>query len=291
MFLDAIEQNYFDLPEVQRDVEKIVVQRLMRSKLEKAQEAFVPTEEQIKDHYEKNPNLYNREEAIKVAYISIPFGKDKDKAKEVASLIHKEATDIVKNSNNKAFSRLAIKHADKITALGSGSTETNETDYLDKAGFESKFGPGVFASIGGTQAIGQVGPLTMTDKGYLIMLKTGYRKALHETLEEARPKITKRLAYDSRGDFYKKYKEELMKKYDVKIVKELVAELSRDEGGNKLAQEENKNSVGQKPNMGQNQNPNMGQNQNQDALKNSQTQANKDQPMNKNEPAGDPENH
>jgi hypothetical protein len=279
MFLDAIEQNYFDLPEVRRDVEKIVVQRLMRNTLEKAQETFVPTEEKIKEHYEKNPNLYNREEAIKVAYISIPFGNNKDKTQAVANLIHKDAVETVKNSNSKAFNRLAMKYAEKFGGLGNISVETNETDYLDKNAFESKFGAGTFAAVGGTNAIGHVVPVTTTEKGFLVMLKTGYRKAMNETLEEARPKITKRLAYDSRGDFFKEYKEQLMKKYDVKIIQELVAELSNDPEGNKVAQKNNNNPA--KPNETK---PN-------EAIKNQQAQANAEQPVNKNEQAADSENH
>lgn len=284
MFLDAVEQNYFDLPEVRRDVEKIVVQRLMRNTLEKAQNSFVPTEEQIKEHYEKNPSLYNRDEAIKVAYISIPFGKDKDKTKEVVNLIHKDAVETVKNSNSKAFNRLAMKYAEKFGVLGTGSVETNETDYLDKAGFEGKFGAGTFAAVGGTNAIGHVVPITTSEKGYLVMLKTGYRKALNESLEDARPKITKRLAYDSRGDFFKKYKDELMKKYDVKIVQELVAELSNDPEGNKIAQKNNNNQA--KPNE-----TTPGEVKPNDAINNQQAQANADQPVNKNEQAADSENH
>jgi hypothetical protein len=227
MFLDAVEQNYFDRPDVKRDIKKIVVQKLMRDKLDKAQAEFVPTNEQIEEHYKKNPNFYNRDEAVKVAYISIPFGSDKVKTKELAMVIQKDAVETVKNAQDKAFSRLALKHASKAMETSKAPVETNETDYLDKLAFENKFGKNSFDSIKNIQTIGQISPLVTTDNAFVIMMKTGYRKALNESLEDARPKIVKRLSYESRGEFYKRYMDELRKKYNVKVFTEHFAELSK----------------------------------------------------------------
>lgn len=227
MFQEAVLAGYFDHPDVRRDVKKIVVQRLMRDKLENAQNTYEPSEQEIKDHYEKNPNFYNREEAVKVAYIKVPFGDNKAKSKEVAHQLHKEALAKVKNANTKAFGRLAIDFAPKISGVNNLSIETNETDYLDKNGFDGKFGANSFESIKGMEATGQIAPIVTTDNAYVVMMKTGYRKSLNETLEEAKPKIVKRLAYENRGEVYKKYLDELRKKYDIKVFKENLAELSK----------------------------------------------------------------
>ncbi|HXW54014.1 MAG TPA: hypothetical protein VEL47_07915 [Myxococcota bacterium] len=236
MFLDAVKEGYFSKPDVQADVKKLVVQRLMRDKLEKAQADFVPTETDIKDHYDKNQNLYNRDEAVKVAFISIPFGDNKGKAKQMADTIQKEALETVKNANSRAFSRLAMNHAEKVASIGKVSIETNETDYLDKAGFETKFGANSFERVKNLAAIGDFTPVVMSDSAFFVMMKTGARKALNETVETARPKIVKRLAYESRGDHYKKYMESLKKDYNIKVYKEQLAELSKGAEPPKVAE-------------------------------------------------------
>lgn len=227
MFLEAIEKGYFERPEVRRDVEKIVVQRFMRDKLENAQNGYVPSEQQIKEHYEKNANLYNRAEAVKVAYISIPFGSNKAKTKEIAMALHKEATATVKNANSKAFSRLAMAYAPKVTNAGNISIETNETDYLEQQAFDGKFGSNSFEAAKSMPVMGQIAPLVTTDNAYVVLMKTGYRKNINENIEQAKEKIVKRLAYENRSEIYKKSLEELKKKYDIKVFKEHLAELSK----------------------------------------------------------------
>ncbi len=229
MFKKALELGYFDRPEVKREIKKVVVQRLVRDKLEAAQSQFVATEEQMKEHFDKNQNFYNRSDALKVAYIAIPFGSDKNKTKQIAELMHKDAVATVKNSNTKEFSRIAMKHSQKIMATGKISVETNETDYLDKAKFEAKFGANTFDDMKAKDNIGDIKPLFMTDTAYYILMKTGERKGLNESFADAKPKITKRLAYESRNDFYKKFMDDLRAEFKITINKERVAELSKDD--------------------------------------------------------------
>ncbi len=229
MFIKAVELGYFDRPEVKRDIEKAVVQRLVRDKLEQAQKDFVPTDEQMREHYEKNKNFYNRPEAVKVAFISIPFGTNKAKSKELADLIYKDAVSNVKNSNTREFSRIAMKNAPKVAGLSNTSIETNETDYLDKEEFEKKFGANSFDGVKNQGNLGDIRPLHTTDSAYVIMMKTGARKELNETVEEAKPKIAKRLAYESRNEFYKNFTKALQDEYKITINKERLADLSKDD--------------------------------------------------------------
>lgn len=246
MFQKAIALGYFDRADVKRDVKKIVVQKFVRDKLEAAQAQFVPTEQQLQEHYDKNQNFYNRAESVKVAFISIPFGANKDKAKEIATAIHKDAVATVKNSNTREFARLAMKHAPTIKSGTQISLETNETDYLDQAAFEAKFGPGSFEPVKNVKDMGEFTPLLTTENAYVILMKTGFRKPLNETLAEAKPKITKRLAYESRNDYYKKLMEELRAEFNIKVNKELYAKLSEGLPNAKVADSAPK-PVEQKP--------------------------------------------
>lgn len=228
MFQEAIAKGYFERPDVVRDVRKIVVQRLVRDELEKSQTNYVPTEEQIKEHYNKNLNLYNRDEAIKVAYVRIPFGEKKEAAKTLATAIQKDALTI-QNGNTREFSRLAMKFAPKINPADKISIETNETDYLEKPAFEGKFGSGVFDSVKGLEVIGKVAPLVTTNDAYVVLMKTGYRKQLSETLDnkDTQEKISKRLAYEHRGEAHKVMVERLKKDYGIEVNRDLLPELSK----------------------------------------------------------------
>lgn len=236
MFQEAVKLGYFDKSDVKRNIKKIVVQSLMRDKLEEAQKQFVPTEEQMQEHYNKHINLYKRDEAVKVAFISIPFGKDITATKKAASAIQADALVSVKNANSRQFGRLAMKHTDKLSGLGNMGIETNETGYLEQSDFDKKFGKGSFDSIKSMENIGQISSLMTTDKAFVIMMKTGYRKQLNETVADAKEKIAKRLSYENRSEIYNQYVEGLRQKYNIKVYRDKIAELSKDASDKNLAQ-------------------------------------------------------
>jgi len=236
MFLEAIKNGVLNDPKIKRDIQKLVVQYAMRNKLAEAQDSYVATEEEIKEYYEKNPIHFNRDEAMKVAYIAVPLGNDPKGAEKVAGILLKEANTKVKDANIKEFARLAINFAQSNAATSSGKLETNESEYLEKEAFETKFGKDSFALIKNLENVGQLGPMLKTQESYYIVMKTGQRKELHESLEESKPKIAKRIAFEKRGEVYEKYLSELRQKYDIKIFQERVAELSNDPTPNANAQ-------------------------------------------------------
>jgi hypothetical protein len=228
MFLEGIELGLMNDPQVKRDLEKIIVQKLMRDKLTQAQESYVPTEVEMKEHYDKNPNLYNRPEAVKVAFFAIPFGENKEGAKKLAMDLQKDAKATVQNANTKEFARLAMKHAQLAMNKIKVALETNESSFLEKSDFDAKYGKDSFDMVNKMEKIGDVGPVLTTDANFYVVMKTGYRKALSETYEEAKPKIQKRIAYEQRGKVYEKFVAELRQKYQVKIYQERVAELGKN---------------------------------------------------------------
>jgi hypothetical protein len=245
MFQEALSLKYFDRADVKRDVKKIVVQKLMRDKLEQARTDFQPTDEEIQEHYNKNKNLYNRDEAVRVVYIKVPFAHDKNKIQEMVTNLQKDASTSIKNANIKEFVQLGMKHATKFSSKGQISIETNETEYLDKKAFEDKFGPNYFDVIKNMPKIGQIAPLVTTKDAFVIMMKTGTRKALNETLQDAKTKIIKRLAFENRGNIYNNFVETLKKKYEIKIFREYIAELSKDTNQESIASKDDKHEHGE----------------------------------------------
>lgn len=228
MFQEAIALGYFDDPEVKRNVKKFVVQKYNRDKLAKAQEAYVPSEEEMRQYYEKNPLHFNREEALKVAYLAIPFGSDQKSARAAAQTLQKTAVDTVKEANMKEFARLAINFAQGKTASGSGKIETNESEYLEKDAFEAKFGKDSYKTVMALENIGTIGPVLSSDTSYFVVMKRGERKKHNESFEDAKPKIAKRIAFEKRAEVHEKLMAELRQKYQVKIFQERLAELSND---------------------------------------------------------------
>jgi hypothetical protein len=229
LFQEAIELDYFNKDlEVKRNIIKMTVQKLMRDKLSEAQDSYVPNDEELKAYYEKNPIHFNREDALKVAFIAVPFGADQKSAESVAQLLFKDATEKIKDANIKEFARLAINFAQSNKAGSSGKLETNESDYLEREAFDAKFGKDAFTKISDLKGDGQLGPLLSSNNSYYIVMKTGSRKKLNESFEEAKPKIAKRIAFEKRGEVYEKYLADIRKKYKVQIHQDLLAELSND---------------------------------------------------------------
>lgn len=232
MFQEAIKAGYFNNAEVIRDVKKIVVQRLMRDKLSETQNITPPTEEEMKAHYEKNQNLYNRAEAEKVSFLEIPLGPDPKKTKSKAESIYKEALQTVKNGNTNALSQIAMKHA-KNSKEAMTQIQVQMTGFLEKEPFENKFGPGSFLEIKKLENIGEFGPLIKNDKAYFVMMKIGARKEIKESFEEAKQKIEKRLGFENRSKNYEQYVKSLHEKYKINVNKDKVALLGKDSENNK----------------------------------------------------------
>jgi hypothetical protein len=132
MFQEAIAQGYFSDPSVLRNVKKIVVQKLMRDKLESGQKAFVPTKSQMQEHYNKNLNLYKRDEAIKTSYLFVPYGANRKKSLERAGKLKTLAKRTVKRANNKSFGDIVKKNGKFLPGATAEERSSGNTGYLGK---------------------------------------------------------------------------------------------------------------------------------------------------------------
>lgn len=226
LFLEAVKEGYFNDLETIRDIKKILVQRLMRDKLNKEENTTPATQEEIKEYYDKNPNLFNRKEAVKVSFLEIPINNDKNKAQKLAQEIYKDAVKEVKNANNNMLSQVAMKHVrnskDNMTTV-----QVQMSNFLEKDAFEAKFGKDTFEMVKKIEEPGQFAPLSHNENSFFVIMKAGARKELNETLEEAKPKIEKRLGYENRSKNYEKYVKGLHEKYKITIDKEKIGQLGK----------------------------------------------------------------
>lgn len=236
MFQEAVKLGYFDDPALQRDIKKIVVQKLIQKTLETSQNEYKPAEAEMKAYYDSNQNLFSRKEALKVSYMYVPYGDNKAQAKKVADELYQDATKKALNGNTNEFVKLALKYM-MPNAGNNVKVESGHTDFQEQAAFDVKFGVGSFDKLKQTEQLGTISPVMPADQGYAIIMKNGYRKDVNETFEEAKEKIAKKLAFDNRGKIYEKYTEELKSKYAIKIHEDKIAKLS--EGAEIKAQANN----------------------------------------------------
>lgn len=230
---EAIFQESLKGGEVPKEVinsfKKAAVQYWVREMMNKAQNEFAPSEQEMKDYYDKNSSFFKHEEAIKIAYLGVPVMNDMKKAKEIAQKLQTEASKNIKNMDTREFARLAMKYAQESQGpKGHFSIESNDSGFLEKEAFETKFGKGSYDAVKSMPMLGNVGPMLSTDTNFYVFMKTGERQKLEESFEEAKPKIVKRLAFEKRGKIYEDAMAQLKEKYKVKVYQDKIAEIGKD---------------------------------------------------------------
>lgn len=230
LWQEALKKGYFDNPKLRNTVKKLVTQQFVRDLLTEAQEKYSPTKEEMKDYYDKNPSHFNHEEAVKMAYLSVPFNKDKAKALKIAQKLQIDASKTVKNSDTREFARLAMRNAQEGKNFGNFSINASETSFMEKAECEAKFGKGSYDMVNSAGTIGDIGPLLSSDDSYYVFMKTGKREKLNQSLEDAESKIKKKLGFEKRGQIYEEKMSEYKAKYNIKIHEDKLALLSPEPG-------------------------------------------------------------
>lgn len=216
LLLEALESGVLENdPAIIRDVKKTIVTAYLRGKLQKAQDGYTPTQEEIKTYYDNNQAQFNRGEAVRVTYMMVPYGDNKAKAKELVQKAEKEVRAKVTKGNTKQFSQIGMSLA--TSSAGKTTVENADSGLIEKEAFETKFGPNLFGKLADIEEIGTVTPSFETTNGYVIFMKTGGRKAMKETLEDASQKISRKLAFEKRGQIYEQQMTDLEKKYSIQI--------------------------------------------------------------------------
>lgn len=226
LLLEALESGILENEAaVTRDVKKTIVTAYLRNKLQKAQEGYTASAEEIKKYYEENPTQFNRGEAVRVSYLLVPYGDNKNKAKELVQKAEKEIKTKVSKGNTKQFSQIAMGLTTSVA--GRSTVETADSGLVEKESFETKFGPNLFSKLMEIQEIGAVTPFYEASNGYVIFMKTGGRKAIQESLEEASQKISRKLAFEKRGQIYEQQMADLEKKYGIQIFDDKMASFNK----------------------------------------------------------------
>lgn len=173
-------------PEVQRTRKQMMIQQLLRERVEDVVTLSSISDEDIGAYYESHRDEFNKPEQVRASHI---FIRDRAKAERVLREITANATDVL------LFRRLAEENdEDPETSQGS---RRGDLRFFSRDGTREDAAPvprEVAEAAFSLTDIGAVHPtLVRAGEGFHIVKLTGRRAALSRTLEESRRPIQNRL--------------------------------------------------------------------------------------------------
>lgn len=183
---------------LEQDIERALK---IKALFEKNVPAVQVTDAQVKEFYEKKPELFQMGEQATARHIliSVPDGATeqvKDAKKKLAEDVRKQLTD------GGDFAALAKKYSEDPGSKDNGGIYTFPRGKMVKAFEDAAF----------TQKINEIGPLVETQFGFHIIQTTNRTAAKTVSLEEASPRIKEVLKNQDRAEAGQKYVAELRSK-------------------------------------------------------------------------------
>lgn len=194
MYSDAVEKNLEseeEFIEVFNDMKRSMLQQY---NLRKMFNSITITEDELKDFYEKNKNLYNRQEMVKASHILVD-------TEEKANEILEDITDGL------SFEDAAAKYSSCPSKQSGG-----ELGQFGRGQMVKEFEDAVFS-----MNVGELSAPVKTQFGYHIIKLTEHSPAKSAGYEEAYQEVKENYFAVKQENLYKAKKEELSKKYDVVI--------------------------------------------------------------------------
>lgn len=194
MYSDAVEKNLESeegFIEVFNDMKRSMLQQY---NLRKMFNSITILDEELKDFYEKNKNLYNRQEMAKASHILVD-------TEEKANEILEDLTDGL------SFEEAANKYSSCPSKQNGGAL-----GQFGKGQMVKEFEDAVFS-----MNLGEISAPVKTQFGYHIIKLTEHTPAKSADFEEAYQEVKENYFAVKQENLYKSKKEELTKKYDVVI--------------------------------------------------------------------------
>ena len=194
MYLDAVEKNLESeegFIEVFNDMKRSMLQQY---NLRKMFNSITLSDDELKDFYEKNKNLYNRQEMVKASHILVD-------TEEKANEILEDLTDGL------SFEEAANKYSSCPSKQNGGAL-----GQFGKGQMVKEFEDAVFS-----MNAGEISTPVKTQFGYHIIKLTEHTPAKYADFEEAYQEVKDNYFAVKQENLYKAKKEELTKKYDVVI--------------------------------------------------------------------------
>ncbi len=222
---EAWRQKLYDDPEVESELRRVMIQKLMRDHLQAVKDQVDTTETELRAAYQERFDEFNKPEKIRLSQI-VRFVDDDQERKEARKLLERVKADVLerqKKNDQRAFAEAARAHSeDDNTKLGGGDLQ-----FMSKSELSARYGPDVaehmFSAV-------EIGDMAIADAPNAVVLfkKTGKRRAVERTLEQVKPQVRGVLLGEKRTKAFEAYVLEIEQKNGVKIDLEALPSIKVD---------------------------------------------------------------
>ncbi|HEY3884785.1 MAG TPA: peptidylprolyl isomerase, partial [Vicinamibacterales bacterium] len=165
-----------------------------------------PTDPEIKDFYDKNPDKFKQDEQVRASHILIRVDPNADAATKKKA--HAAIESLLKQARAGAdFAKLAREHSQDGSAQQGG-----DLNYFSRGQMVPQFDQVAFSL-----KPGQISDVVTTQFGYHIIKVTDHKPARTVPLEEAKPQITQFLTEQKKQQHADTFIEGLKKKSKIEV--------------------------------------------------------------------------
>ena len=194
MYLDAVDKNLESEEEFKEVLNEMKRSMLQQYNMRKMFNSITLSEDELKDFYEKNKSLYNRQEMVKASHILVD-------TLEKANEILEDLTD-----------GLSFEEAAKEYSTCPSKQSGGALGQFGKGQMVREFEDAVFSI-----RVGEISTPVKTQFGYHIIKLTEHTPAKSADFEESYQELKENYFALKQENVYRNKKEELTKKYDVVI--------------------------------------------------------------------------
>ena len=221
MAAEAARRGYDKDPDVQRVMKQQMISKLMQKDFESKLKVEDVPDADVEKYYNEHPAEFHQKDEVRVSAIFV-----KDKAK--ADRAYAEARALPKGPANamdqKGFRDLVAKYSEDEDSKPRGgdlSFFAADSATVPKPIVEAAFN---------LKEVGDLGPVTKTDKGYAIVRLAQKRPGFNRPLPEVKRQIQQRLFRDLRTKAMDTFVEDLKKKSNISINEENLAKVVVEAG-------------------------------------------------------------
>lgn len=202
-------------PAVQAVMEKILVQELLRRRMDEvSKESNVP-EEALKKYYQEHLAEFVRPERVRISTIVLATTRDDPKRAKVRAEATKLLAELKKApaADPGPFAAAARAHSTDAPSQSQGG----DVGYLTKEELASRFGPELAAAALSLKSIGEVAGPVETERGLHLIRLSGRQLGMNQSFDSVRSRIASRIAVEERSKSMDVFVAELRKNAKVKV--------------------------------------------------------------------------
>jgi hypothetical protein len=220
MVQEAIRLGYLEKPDVQKEIKRLLVQRVLKDKVNELVGDLKISDEESKKYYDEHSAEFNFPERMRIGYFRVPKGTSDKEAKAKAEIARKQAMTLKSNSLSKEFE--AIVHANNLAETTDPKTPNSAkkpvvVGSVDKKSLTDLLGAKVADASFALTNDGDMTALIETEDAYTVVRRFTHYPAATRDFQTAKSFIEQTLISQKRTDLFTTYVEGLKKDLGVSI--------------------------------------------------------------------------